>query len=252
MPETDVSDPPATIRRMNGELPRPEHPHTTEQAAEALGVPAGAIRKWAHRRKITACGYLAAGAPRGAIPLYRLDELRPLADRYRATGIPRLHGDQLVARCVCGTTRTVPTTTVSNGPACDTCGLETAEGLLQGPDRHGIYALMHRTFDDSNNVVYFARIGNLIKIGTTSNLPQRLASLGNPELLGVIPGGYKVETKQHRRFKDELVAGREVFEATPRLLDYIEKHCTMPELPDPPEPKPRPSVWVKPHWNLDR
>ena len=63
-------------------LPDPEHLHTTAQAAAALDVPEALIRKWQHRGRIAYADRLPAAAPGGSIPLYRLEELRPLAERY--------------------------------------------------------------------------------------------------------------------------------------------------------------------------
>lgn len=103
---------------------------------------------------------------------------------------------------------------------------------------------------DEGNVVYFARIGNLIKIGTTGDLWTRMGTLGQPELLGVIPGGYATETAHHRRFADEHVHG-EVFEASPRLLSYIADQCTLPERPAPRMRPPGDPDWAPPGWMRD-
>lgn len=167
--------------------------------------------------------------------------------------VPQVQGGFLHARCVCGLERRVPTDTVTNGPACEQCGTTTGEGLMQGPDRPAIIKLLAHPkmpASDANNVVYFARAGNLIKIGTTGDLWTRMAGLGKPELLGVLPGGYAVETRHHRLFAAENVHG-EVFEATPRLLAYIAEHCTIPA---PPVRRPRAAGdpdWAPPGWMRD-
>jgi hypothetical protein len=63
----------------------PDALHTTEQAAAALEVPARVIRVWAHRKKIAAADSLPALRPGGrSRPLYRLDQLLPLAERYHS------------------------------------------------------------------------------------------------------------------------------------------------------------------------
>lgn len=162
--------------------------------------------------------------------------------------VPRVQDGFLVARCVCGATRTVPTTTVTNSPPCN-CGATTGDGLMQGPDRAAIVALMSRpSASDQDNVVYFARVAGLVKIGTTNNVWRRHAQLGHPELLGVIPGGYAAEREHHRMFADEHVHG-EVFRASPRLLAYVEEHGTQPE---PPEPRPAGDPdWQPPGWMRD-
>lgn len=164
--------------------------------------------------------------------------------------VPRVQDGFLVARCVCGATRTVPTTTVSSGEPCEGCGATTGDGLMQGPDRVALMQLLAqpRTKPDYGGyVVYFARVGNLVKIGTTGNVWHRMAQLGHPELLGVLPGAYDVERRHHQRFAQENVKG-EVFEASPRLLAYVAEHCTMPEQP---APRPRPTGdpnWKPPGW----
>lgn len=59
-----------------------ERTYTTEQAAAELGVPRSLIAKWKHRQLVTPAGF-ARGRGRDA-PLYLLDELRPLVERYQA------------------------------------------------------------------------------------------------------------------------------------------------------------------------
>lgn len=65
-------------------LPRVEDPHDAEQAAQRLGVPAARIRAWHRAGKIAAHGYVSASVPGGRQPLFTLDEIRPLAERYHA------------------------------------------------------------------------------------------------------------------------------------------------------------------------
>lgn len=57
---------------------------TTEQAAAILDVPADLIAKWKHRGKVVPVGMLQGRGRGGRAPLYRLDELRPLAEAYHA------------------------------------------------------------------------------------------------------------------------------------------------------------------------
>ncbi len=58
---------------------------TTTQAAEILGIPAALISKWKHRGKVMPVGMLHGQGRGGQAPLYRLDELQPLAAQYLAT-----------------------------------------------------------------------------------------------------------------------------------------------------------------------
>ncbi|GAA4120547.1 hypothetical protein GCM10022215_24300 [Nocardioides fonticola] len=62
----------------------PDGLHTTDQAAEVLGVPAGVIRSWRHTRRALPAGGVPAPVPGGLQLLWRLSELEPLATAYKA------------------------------------------------------------------------------------------------------------------------------------------------------------------------
>lgn len=49
-------------------------------------------------------------------------------------------------------------------------------------------------------LVYYARRGDLIKIGTSTNVRKRLADIGVDELLAVEPGSFDLETARHDQF----------------------------------------------------
>lgn len=66
-------------------LPRCDVLHDTDQAAEALGVPAAVIRKWRHLGKVMPAGVMPAAVPGGLKPMWKLCELEDLAARYRAS-----------------------------------------------------------------------------------------------------------------------------------------------------------------------
>lgn len=77
------------------------------------------------------------------------------------------------------------------------------------------------------NSVYYVRIGTHVKIGTTSDLRQRLRALyvdHDPSLLLAIePGDGRVEARRHFEFRDERVySNRELFNPSPRLLAHID------------------------------
>lgn len=60
--------------------------------------------------------------------------------------------------------------------------------------------------------VYYARIGELIKIGFTESLEQRIASYPpNTELVAVHPGTPGLEKEMHQRFHELRARGREWF-----------------------------------------
>lgn len=60
---------------------------TTDEASARLGVPANVIASWNHHRRITPVGYLRGRGP--AAPQYRLAELVPLAEQWRARASTR-------------------------------------------------------------------------------------------------------------------------------------------------------------------
>lgn len=71
------------------------------------------------------------------------------------------------------------------------------------------------------DVVYYVRFGDRIKIGTTTNLPQRLAQLPVDELLAIEPGNVSKEKARHREFARLLIPGQqEWFRCEPALLGH--------------------------------
>jgi hypothetical protein len=67
-------------------------------------------------------------------------------------------------------------------------------------------------YDPSGSNVYFISDGELVKIGTASNIPNRMDSLqtGNPKrlkLLAHTTGGHKTEAKYHVMFADCRISG---------------------------------------------
>lgn len=71
-------------------------------------------------------------------------------------------------------------------------------------------------------VVYFARREYLIKIGTTTQLRERMRAI--PAVpLALEPGDVVRETQLHRQFAAFLAMGREWFRPEPDLIAYINK-----------------------------
>ncbi len=77
--------------------------------------------------------------------------------------------------------------------------------------------------------VYFAQREELIKIGYSRNVPDRMVALKS-KLIGAIPGDRAVEAKLHERFS-HLRAHGEWFKAGEDLLAYI-KHEAQNHKPD--------------------
>ncbi|WP_433568035.1 GIY-YIG nuclease family protein (plasmid) [Nocardia sp. CA-151230] len=69
--------------------------------------------------------------------------------------------------------------------------------------------------------VYYMQFGDRVKIGVTSNLPQRLEDIPCDELLTVERGGYELEKQRHHEFRHCRVNG-EWFTKTPELAQHIQ------------------------------
>lgn len=57
----------------------------TETAAAHFGIDSNVIRVWKARRRITPDGLVPGRGRGGMVPLYRLDSLAPLVERYLAS-----------------------------------------------------------------------------------------------------------------------------------------------------------------------
>lgn len=79
---------------------------------------------------------------------------------------------------------------------------------------------------DSNTdeVVYYVRFGDRVKIGTTKDLTKRLAHIPHDEVMATEPGGVYVERQRHQQFRHlraKVGQGREWFQLTPELTEHI-------------------------------
>lgn len=74
----------------------------------------------------------------------------------------------------------------------------------------------------AQSVVYYAKIGQYVKIGTTINMKRRMAGLAMDAVLATEPGGVELESQRHREFAEFRAIRREYFWPQPRLLDHIE------------------------------
>lgn len=71
-------------------------------------------------------------------------------------------------------------------------------------------------------VVYAARVGDVVKIGHTVDLATRLRGLGvDAVVLAFAPGSYADEQALHRRLADHLHHGREWYYPTPGVLRVV-------------------------------
>lgn len=81
-----------------------------------------------------------------------------------------------------------------------------------------------RERDAGSLVYYLALPGDRIKIGTTTNLPQRLNALRADRawVLATEPGGVSVERQRHRQFAAYRIGQREDFRDVPKLREWID------------------------------
>ena len=107
---------------------------------------------------------------------------------------------------ICGSRDIVRTPT---GMACAVCGWLVGEFI--DPDLP-----LPRV-----DVVYYLRLGDSVKIGTTSNPRQRFAALRHEEVLAFELGGRVVEQQRHAEFADDRLGTSEWFALTPRLRAHI-------------------------------
>lgn len=71
-----------------------------------------------------------------------------------------------------------------------------------------------------DDLTYYLRVGDHIKIGYTNNLKQRLKTYPpTAALIGLEAGN--VELQRLQQFASSLTAGREWFDATQDLMDHI-------------------------------
>lgn len=71
------------------------------------------------------------------------------------------------------------------------------------------------------SVVYYMRIGNRVKIGTSDHLEARLAAINPEELMVTEPGDSGIEARRHREFRDLRTRG-EWFRLESPLVEHIE------------------------------
>lgn len=71
--------------------------------------------------------------------------------------------------------------------------------------------------------IYYARVGNLIKIGFARDVRKRMRDYPpNAVLLAVHPGTKEVEREMHSRFRPHLARGREWFTPSDEIMAHIE------------------------------
>lgn len=77
-----------------------------------------------------------------------------------------------------------------------------------------------RRRQQAQSVVYYARIGNRVKIGYTIDIQRRMSAINPEEILATEPGGPKIELERHRQFASLRVHG-EWFRLEEPLVSHI-------------------------------
>lgn len=83
--------------------------------------------------------------------------------------------------------------------------------------------------------IYYASIGDEIKIGWTSSIYRRMRAYPpSAQLLAIEPGTKTIERARHQQFNEYLAHGREWFKSGKFLLEHIDrmiaKHGTPPQI----------------------
>lgn len=122
-------------------------------------------------------------------------------------------------------------------PACDLLGLQRdkVSGMVicchpecdYTADRAEFDRLCQQRIASASaiqEVVYYLRFGDRVKIGTTKNLAKRLPDIPHDEVLATEPGGVYVERQRHQQFRHlraKVGHNREWFTLTPELAEHI-------------------------------
>lgn len=104
--------------------------------------------------------------------------------------------------------------------------------MRQRMDAASIRSEPNRNAVEAASVVYYVRIRDTIKIGTTVNLRSRLYSLVPDELLAIEPGGVRLERMRHQQFAAYRIRG-ERFHPSEELMSHIamlREHYGEPEV----------------------
>ena len=83
--------------------------------------------------------------------------------------------------------------------------------------------------DTAPGAVYFIRVRDELKIGWTSNVPNRMRTLNPDALFHIEQGTRQDERRYHQMFSEHLVHGREWFacnDETTALVDNIRRSAT--------------------------
>lgn len=98
--------------------------------------------------------------------------------------------------------------------------IEEARACIQTYVDHHARLIAKAEEKARRSVVYYMRLGDLVKIGWTTNLQRRRDVINPQEVMATEPGGRQVELRRHRQFDDLRVHG-EWFQLEPPLTEWI-------------------------------
>jgi hypothetical protein len=201
---------------------------STAAAAVMVGVPVYTIRNWATR------GYLQPVRREGTKAVYDADAVARTAARFGY--LPDLRQEQDARCCAPNCDRlSWPDVPI---PLCQKCAVaiwlhvgdewnrRLHDGTGEWPDGDWDPGRDHA--GSQQPVVYFVQVGDLVKIGTTTSLPKRLADLQanaqeRARVLLALPGSYLEEKSIHKQFKADRVRG-EWFTPSPAMQEFVRAH----------------------------
>lgn len=76
---------------------------------------------------------------------------------------------------------------------------------------------------DAVHVVYYLRLGERVKIGTSGNPRQRLAAIPHDELLAFERGDRMLERRRHAQFDHDRLGTSEWFAASADILAHVDE-----------------------------
>lgn len=184
--------------------------YSAAQAQRELGIKASTVRSWARRGRL-----YSYGLDRRNQPLYDGNDLVRLRSRMRA----RVAGRHPRMKCV-----------FCDAPVAEDAPVDLCWAHCLEVHRHVVVEMRPNRREAAplpsvpTSVVYYVRVGEQIKIGTTQQILSRRFTDLPPgrQLLAVEPGGEQVEKARHTQFALERVAvNREWFTPSARLWIHI-------------------------------
>lgn len=119
----------------------------------------------------------------------------------------------------------------------DVSNLGKARMRLAGMTREDIE--IDRRQRETLGVVYYVRLGDVIKIGTSQDVATRVKDYPpHAELLATEMGGPILEAERHHQFNEYLTAGREWFIPGARLVAHITHLIEVAKQPHTSQPDP--------------